>query len=425
MPARAASCDPAVDGDGVPALGGEALGDPAGLRVAASTGCRRPRLSAHRAGGRQPARAPRGCCPRRARRHRRVRRPVTPMPWARSPSAVPTASGRPWPERAAGDLHARHQVAVGMVAQRRVEACPAGQPVLRDEALGGERGVVGHRSVALGEIEAVAARITDGLRSRRRGPGRRAPRSRRGSRWPPPCASRRRSSSPSAGTGRRTVGADARWSSLSDRSCRHGTMEQVEVHLKSRQISRRDHDSPSASCHERSGVATSAIRFYESRGLIHSVRTTGNQRRYEQSTLRRVAFIRAAQRVGLSLEEIGEALATLPENRTPTKADWARLSRTWRPRLDEQIERIERLRDKLDQLHRLRLPEPEDLRALQPRRYARRPGTGPGHPRTPGRPDSRSHRRVAQCVAPRAGSSRPDEPVGLAPRAGSSGPTSR
>ncbi|MCW2791808.1 MAG: soxR [Nocardioides sp.] len=99
---------------------------------------------------------------------------------------------------------------------------------------------------------------------------------------------------------------------------------------------------------ERAGVATSAVRFYESRGLVHAVRTTGNQRRYEQSTLRRIAFIRTAQRVGLSLDEIGHALASLPENRTPTKADWSRLSRTWRPRLDEQIERLERLRDKLD-----------------------------------------------------------------------------
>jgi MerR family redox-sensitive transcriptional activator SoxR len=99
---------------------------------------------------------------------------------------------------------------------------------------------------------------------------------------------------------------------------------------------------------ERSGVATSALRFYESRGLIHSRRTTGNQRRYPQPELRRVAFIRAAQQVGLSLEEIADALATLPEARTPTKADWARLSRSWRTRLDEQIERIERLRDRLD-----------------------------------------------------------------------------
>lgn len=99
---------------------------------------------------------------------------------------------------------------------------------------------------------------------------------------------------------------------------------------------------------ERAGVATSAIRFYESRGLVHSVRTTGNQRRYEQAELRRVAFIRTAQRVGLSLDEIAEALATLPTGRAPNKADWARLSKAWRPRLDEQIERIERLRDKLD-----------------------------------------------------------------------------
>lgn len=95
-------------------------------------------------------------------------------------------------------------------------------------------------------------------------------------------------------------------------------------------------------------MATSALRYYESRGLIASERTAGNQRRYHQATLRRVAFIRSAQRVGLTLDEIEEALATLPERRTPTKADWSRLSRTWRPRIDEQIERLERLRDKLD-----------------------------------------------------------------------------
>ena len=98
----------------------------------------------------------------------------------------------------------------------------------------------------------------------------------------------------------------------------------------------------------RSGVATSALRYYESQGLISSERTAGNQRRYRQATLRRVAFVRSAQRVGLSLEEIQQALATLPESRTPTRADWSRLSRDWRPRLDAQIERLERLRDKLD-----------------------------------------------------------------------------
>jgi MerR family redox-sensitive transcriptional activator SoxR len=99
---------------------------------------------------------------------------------------------------------------------------------------------------------------------------------------------------------------------------------------------------------ERSGVATSAIRFYESLGLVSSIRTAANQRRYPQSTLRRVAFIRTAQRIGLSLDEIGSALATLPDGRTPTKSDWHRLSNAWRPRLDEQIRRIELLRDRLD-----------------------------------------------------------------------------
>ncbi|HET7734745.1 MAG TPA: redox-sensitive transcriptional activator SoxR [Nocardioidaceae bacterium] len=99
---------------------------------------------------------------------------------------------------------------------------------------------------------------------------------------------------------------------------------------------------------ERSGVATSALRYYEDQRLISSERTAGNQRRYAQATLRRVAFVRSAQRVGLSLDEIREALSTLPEGRTPTKADWTRLSQTWRARLDEQIARIERLRDNLD-----------------------------------------------------------------------------
>ena|SRR6188474_3161794 len=98
----------------------------------------------------------------------------------------------------------------------------------------------------------------------------------------------------------------------------------------------------------RSGVAPSALRYYEDEGLIQAERTTGNQRRYQRVTLRRVAFIRSAQRVGLTLDEIAEALATLPAGRTPTKADWSRLSKGWRPRIDAQIERLERLREKLD-----------------------------------------------------------------------------
>jgi len=99
---------------------------------------------------------------------------------------------------------------------------------------------------------------------------------------------------------------------------------------------------------ERAGVAPSALRYYEAEGLISSTRTTGNQRRYPRMVLRRVSFIRSAQRVGLSLEEITAALATLPDGRTPTKADWARLSASWRNRIDEQIDRLERLRDRLD-----------------------------------------------------------------------------
>ncbi|MDN5767886.1 MAG: redox-sensitive transcriptional activator SoxR [Humibacillus sp.] len=95
-------------------------------------------------------------------------------------------------------------------------------------------------------------------------------------------------------------------------------------------------------------MATSALRYWEDLGLIHARRTTGNQRRYERATIRRVSFVRAAQRVGLSLEEIARALATLPEGRTPTSRDWARLSRAWRPRLDQQIGRLEKLRDQLD-----------------------------------------------------------------------------
>lgn len=98
----------------------------------------------------------------------------------------------------------------------------------------------------------------------------------------------------------------------------------------------------------RSGVTTSALRFYESRGLIASARTPGGQRRYDRSTLRRVSVIQAAQRVGLTLSEIGNELASLPQGRTPTRADWARLSRGWRTRLDERVRLLLALRDDLD-----------------------------------------------------------------------------
>jgi MerR family redox-sensitive transcriptional activator SoxR len=98
----------------------------------------------------------------------------------------------------------------------------------------------------------------------------------------------------------------------------------------------------------RSGVAASALRFYEEQGLITSRRTSGNQRQYQRSTLRRIAFIQAAQRVGLALAEIKSALDSLPDDRTPTRADWSKLSKSWRTRLDERISELERLRDDLD-----------------------------------------------------------------------------
>jgi MerR family redox-sensitive transcriptional activator SoxR len=97
----------------------------------------------------------------------------------------------------------------------------------------------------------------------------------------------------------------------------------------------------------RSGMAASALRYYEEQGLITSSRTPGGARRYPRSVLRRLAVIRAARNVGLSLPEIRSALDTLPPGRPPTTTDWARLSEDWRDRLDEQIAALSRLRDGL------------------------------------------------------------------------------
>ncbi|MCY7344263.1 MAG: redox-sensitive transcriptional activator SoxR [Pseudonocardia sp.] len=118
----------------------------------------------------------------------------------------------------------------------------------------------------------------------------------------------------------------------------------------------------------RSGFPPSALRFYEREGLLRTTRTSGGQRRYERSTLRRLAFIRAARTVGVGLNEVREALDRLPYGRTPTKGDWTRLSRAWRARLDEQIVALVALRDGLDScigcgclsLQRCRLYNPED-----------------------------------------------------------------
>ena len=98
----------------------------------------------------------------------------------------------------------------------------------------------------------------------------------------------------------------------------------------------------------RSGFAASALRFYESQGLITASRSSGGQRRYERTVLRRLAFIRAAGNVGLTLEEIRTELARLPSARTPTRADWQEITQHWRVRLDEQIRALQQLRDGLD-----------------------------------------------------------------------------
>lgn len=98
----------------------------------------------------------------------------------------------------------------------------------------------------------------------------------------------------------------------------------------------------------RAGVATSALRYYEQLGLISSERTAGGQRRYARAMLRRVAFVRAAQTVGLRLDEVRAALALLPDERTPTKADWNKVSATWTRRIDMRIAELQRLRETLN-----------------------------------------------------------------------------
>jgi MerR family redox-sensitive transcriptional activator SoxR len=127
---------------------------------------------------------------------------------------------------------------------------------------------------------------------------------------------------------------------------------------------------------QRSGVAASALRFYEERGLITSERAGSGHRRYPRPVLRRIAFIVFAQRVGLTLDEIGTELAKLPPDRAPTRRDWSRLSSKWTSRIDERIAELERLRAGLTEcigcgclsLDRCRLSNPEDRAA----------GLGPG-----------------------------------------------
>ena len=122
---------------------------------------------------------------------------------------------------------------------------------------------------------------------------------------------------------------------------------------------------------ERSGVASSALRFYEERGLISSERASSGHRRFARPVIRRVAFIVFAQRVGLSLDEIGQELAKLPADRVPRRRDWSRLSSTWTERIDERIAELERLRAGLTEcigcgclsLDRCKLANPGDRAA--------------------------------------------------------------
>ncbi len=122
---------------------------------------------------------------------------------------------------------------------------------------------------------------------------------------------------------------------------------------------------------KRSGFSPSALRFYEREGLVTVQRTSGNQRRYPRSVLRRLAFIRAARHVGLTLDEIRAALDQLPKGRTPTRADWTRISRLWKERLNDEIHALVALRDRLDScigcgclsLRKCQISNPQDIAA--------------------------------------------------------------
>ena len=139
----------------------------------------------------------------------------------------------------------------------------------------------------------------------------------------------------------------------------------------------RTHDLAPGDVARRAGVAVSALHFYEREGLITSVRTVGNQRRYHRDVLRRIAFVRVSQGVGISLADIRAALATLPEGRTPTKADWSRLSRSWRTTLDERISRLEKLRDTLDDCIGCGCLSLDRCAVLNPEDSLARDGAGP------------------------------------------------
>jgi MerR family redox-sensitive transcriptional activator SoxR len=138
-----------------------------------------------------------------------------------------------------------------------------------------------------------------------------------------------------------------------------------------------EHHLPIGAVAERSGLAVSAIRFYESKDLISSERTDGGQRRFRRDVLRRLAFIQAAQRVGLSLDDIGEALAVLPAHAGPTPAQWAEMSARWQPMLDERIQLLERLRDDLEECIGCGCLSVASCRLRNPSDQAHQLGSGP------------------------------------------------
>lgn len=128
---------------------------------------------------------------------------------------------------------------------------------------------------------------------------------------------------------------------------------------------------------ERTGLAESAIRFYEAKGLVHPIRDSGGRRRFLPSDIRRLSFVVIAQQLGFPLETIGSLLAGLPERRAPTKADWSRISRRFRKDLDERIDRLTRMRDRLDGCIGCGCLSLATCKLYNPGDRARRFGTGP------------------------------------------------
>lgn len=128
---------------------------------------------------------------------------------------------------------------------------------------------------------------------------------------------------------------------------------------------------------KRSGVAVSTIHFYESKGLIPSWRNAGNQRRFPRGVLRRIAAIKVAQRLGIPLDAIGQALSVLPSNRAPTNADWKNLSKKWRDELNDRITKLTRLRDQLDSCIGCGCLSMEDCPLRNPQDQLAKEGPGP------------------------------------------------